>query len=1010
MTETAAVATVNSKTMSVVPSSEDCSLNSASTDSTRPTLHAHKRAAMHSNPTASSAHLGSHSSSMVEENVTPGSPRGNNNMIKSNSNSNSNNAASNNAASSNNDNQNYQHAPSPRAISHRQRIPGGAAAKLMLRGPQKSASSDLSCQFSNSNSNNNNPNMVKKDTDDNDNDCDNDNDIDNDDKDDGKPIDTSEILEVLIRTKEEFENGPASNTLRAPPVTIYDTVAAGCGSTGEGEEIEVAFHCLPNEAPSFSASSVKSAMTAATAVVVEEEVEEDEDDNNMSISSINVNVNVNKNPNSLPHVLTREGSIHESASAAISAILTPNSFRSNGGGSTFGGAGGLDNGSHHQATKTCFPRNTMSPTSVGGSVASPISAFQSPKYADQNNANDNMNVSSNGMMNMSSAVSNGSMTMNMALNMAMGDDGGINRGPTSEPLISFATEEKLDKMSSKMVDPSKTLSDLLRAIASPNDKSLIDLAFMVRRKNACGALKVLTAHNRRRRQICWTVGVLPALASVLQDAGVRRPLDQVFPDVRTRTEYEEARRRAIAALTNLAMPVSNRLAVFHTPGLVQALIQIVHMEEGDCLEGACAILAYLAKSTENKILMAQVPGLFEAVLRVLTPQMNSGDTQSKQDGGYPGSPKSQDFPWAASSVSGSDESSVSTDEDRSIMSGSTNGSSDGNSSDEEHEDDELDGDEDANFTDDDDMSTDGEDSMTGSERSDNSSVMSESSGEETASEYQQRALPTKKRSSKKGKTKPTPPSNGPSRVKPKEIKLQSFYDKDNHISGARKNLFAMLGHLVKEKDNAYHLARVNELVPTIVEISKMQDSPSHVLAVQLLTHLTRHRLNSKVLVFKEQTVVPALVKATSSSSEVARRYACFAVQNFSHDKSCRQELASSEKLIVALCKRARHSKDPEERLAAICALKNLTDEPANLIPLSNTPECIATLMQIAHGQENGVTEMMQFRACDALATISHWLRKIATNGQSMNAAKHGDSRPTGMFVPSLNVVGFEQYE
>lgn len=189
----------------------------------------------------------------------------------------------------------------------------------------------------------------------------------------------------------------------------------------------------------------------------------------------------------------------------------------------------------------------------------------------------------------------------------------------------------------------------------------------------------------------------------------------------------------------------------------------------------------------------------------------------------------------------------------------------------------------------------------------------------------------------------------------------------------------------------------------------MHDSPIHILAVQLLAHLTRHRLNSKSLVFKMQVFIQAMVQATYSPSEICRRYACFAIQNFSNDKSCRQELASSDKLITALCKRARHSKDPEERLAAICALKNLTDEPANLIPLSNTAECIATLMQIAHGQEEGVTEMMQFRACDALATISHWLRKIATNGQSTEAIKDGDVVPTTMFVPSLKVVGWEQY-
>lgn len=164
------------------------------------------------------------------------------------------------------------------------------------------------------------------------------------------------------------------------------------------------------------------------------------------------------------------------------------------------------------------------------------------------------------------------------------------------------------------------------------------------------------------------------------------------------------------------------------------------------------------------------------------------------------------------------------------------------------------------------------------------------------------------------------------------------------------------------------------------------------------------------MVFKLKTVVTAMVKATYSTSEIARRYASYGIQNFSNDKSCRQELASSEQLITGLCKRARHSKDPAERLAAICSLKNLSDEPANLIPLSNTPECIATLMQIAHGQEDGVTEAMQFRACDALATISHWLRKIATNGQAMDALKHGGTKPPGMFVPSLKVVGWSQYK
>ena len=79
-------------------------------------------------------------------------------------------------------------------------------------------------------------------------------------------------------------------------------------------------------------------------------------------------------------------------------------------------------------------------------------------------------------------------------------------------------------------------------------------------------------------------------------------------------------------------------------------------------------------------------------------------------------------------------------------------------------------------------------------------------------------------------------------------------------------------------------------------------------------------------------------------------------------------------------------------MAAISTLKNLCDEPANLIPMTNTNGCVSTLMYFAHaaGREKSdlvVTELMQYRACDALATLSHWLRKIATSGASLDAAQ-----------------------
>lgn len=178
----------------------------------------------------------------------------------------------------------------------------------------------------------------------------------------------------------------------------------------------------------------------------------------------------------------------------------------------------------------------------------------------------------------------------------------------------------------------------------------------------------------------------------------------------------------------------------------------------------------------------------------------------------------------------------------------------------------------------------------------------------------------------------------------------------------------------------------------------------------MLAHLTRHRGNSKFLLFKTRTVVPALVKATFSKNDEVRKHACYALQNLSQDKPCRQELAVIDGVLTCLCLRARQAKDVEERLAAIHALKNLTDEPANLIPMTNTPECFATLMQIAHASDGTVTEMMQYLGCDALATLSHWFRSIATSGQRIDLIKNGQQPPKDLFVPTLKIVTWQQWQ
>lgn len=208
----------------------------------------------------------------------------------------------------------------------------------------------------------------------------------------------------------------------------------------------------------------------------------------------------------------------------------------------------------------------------------------------------------------------------------------------------------------------------------------------------------------------------------------------------------------------------------------------------------------------------------------------------------------------------------------------------------------------------------------------------------------------------------------------------------------------------------FHISRHPDLLLTFVDLSYMHESPSHTRAIQLICNLTRHRGNSKLLVFNNRIVVPALVHAMSSQSVQSRTYACRALQNLSQDKSCRQDLAITKELVDALVQRVSLSDDEEEKLAAVSALKNLADEPTNLIPMTNTPECLATLMQVAHGQDSNTTEMMQFLACDALATLSYWLRKIAST-KSIEPGPYKDAPKVSQLMnPTLHVVTWSQWK
>lgn len=295
---------------------------------------------------------------------------------------------------------------------------------------------------------------------------------------------------------------------------------------------------------------------------------------------------------SVPSILNRSEVFHENATAAILALLTP---RSQGG---FGDEKASFAGGTLGALYDIQVTTSKSGISFAHSPSVSGSAFCSPRNNDNG-----------GHFNGISALV---------------DTTRDSMPKSPKPLLSFIAERKIENIQGKMRDPNQQLADLLVAIATPELGQLMDRGYMVRRKNACGALKVLTANPANRKSICWTVGALPALTSVLADTG------RAFIDVFTRREFVDARSRAVASLLNLCIPKENRLPIFHSDGLMQAIISVIDDDHGEARQGCTGILAYLAKTRENRLLMVQVPGLLDAVASVIKPIIFKSPVKKKK--------------------------------------------------------------------------------------------------------------------------------------------------------------------------------------------------------------------------------------------------------------------------------------------------------------------------------------------------------------------------------------------
>eukprot|EP00569_Conticribra_weissflogii_P018156 CAMPEP_0171447336 /NCGR_PEP_ID=MMETSP0881-20121228/39053_1 /TAXON_ID=67004 /ORGANISM="Thalassiosira weissflogii, Strain CCMP1336" /LENGTH=990 /DNA_ID=CAMNT_0011971745 /DNA_START=38 /DNA_END=3011 /DNA_ORIENTATION=+ len=193
--------------------------------------------------------------------------------------------------------------------------------------------------------------------------------------------------------------------------------------------------------------------------------------------------------------------------------------------------------------------------------------------------------------------------------------------------------------------------------------------------------------------------------------------------------------------------------------------------------------------------------------------------------------------------------------------------------------------------------------------------------------------------------------------------------------GSRLCALKMLLHLSKNKDISTKLARADCITTALARIASTMELAANILCVAIITNLTRHPDNASHLVFHAPDLLTILVAGTSDNSDQEIcKCSLYALQNLSCTGSIRQELANAPDLLASITKNAFKTQFPEQQLSALHTLKNLSDDPFNLVTMTNTPGCTATLLALANDSKNG---MAQFLACDTLATLSHWLLTLS---------------------------------
>jgi hypothetical protein len=116
--------------------------------------------------------------------------------------------------------------------------------------------------------------------------------------------------------------------------------------------------------------------------------------------------------------------------------------------------------------------------------------------------------------------------------------------------------------------------------------------------NACLALMNLSISKANKHKVFKTPGVMNALMEVLERTSPRHG--------RRGEKNDEARIKACSALSNLAIGYENKIPMFNYPGFVGCILDVIQTDSGEARTKACSILWSFAAEMKNQVPVSMI--------------------------------------------------------------------------------------------------------------------------------------------------------------------------------------------------------------------------------------------------------------------------------------------------------------------------------------------------------------------------------------------------------------------